>query len=129
MDLVDITKWVIRYGTQQDKERYRVVFKEIERLRNEVKKLKKQIQELSAPDLIPQPDKEKRVADLIEKTRNEIRKTQWQGESLPERLFAMKMNNQIDSELWNRTLKWNKLSLEKALELIAEFEKTKAQSS
>jgi len=112
-------EWLKRFGTQADKERFRPVYTEMEKLKKRVAELEKIHDQYMAPQMFAKPPTDKEILINIqkEKIRKEI-ETPWQSTPLKDRLKEMVKQNQVGSKLWNQTLQWNKLTEEKAMELI-----------
>lgn len=111
-------EWLRKYGTQADKERFRPVYQEMERLKKRVLELEKIHDKHMAPQMFkPIPtDKELLIQQQIEKRRLEARQ-EITFHPLKERLKKMIEENRTDSKEWQSALKWNRLTHEQAIEL------------
>lgn len=124
MNLKEVIEWIKKFGTQADKERFRIVFRELEKLKIENAKLKKTIAEMSQNSLLPDKEKEQRVRAMQQKIVNEVTRPDWVGETRDERLYSFKKNNSIGSKEWELALRYGRLTFEEAMQRINDFEKT-----
>jgi hypothetical protein len=113
--------WLKRFGTQQQKELFRPVYHELERLKKRVAELEKIHDQYMAPQMFkPTPtDKEILIQMQIEKRRLEAREP-IQFSPLKERLALMIKENKVGSKEWEKALKWSKGARELAEELLNE---------
>jgi len=112
-------EWLKRFGTQADRERFRPVYHELERLKKRVAELEKIHDRHMAPQMFkPVPtDKELLIQMQIEKRREELRQP-LQFSPLKERLALMIKENKVGSPEWEKALKWSKGARSLAEELL-----------
>lgn len=114
----EVFEWVRLFGTEQDKERYRVLYKHIAELEKKIKKLEAIHDKHMAPQFF---DKETAIQQQIEQNRIRMEENNKdQREPLKVRLKRLYKNEAIDSKEWNAICKWNRLSPEQAIKIATE---------
>jgi hypothetical protein len=122
-DLKPVWQWLARFGTEDDKKRFRPVYQYIQKLEAKIKKLEAIVDEQMAPQFFEKKtklqtelEKEALIKRSIENSMK-LKNESFNGESLKERLRQMILDNKTESSEWSRTLKWNKLSQKEAYEI------------
>jgi hypothetical protein len=122
-DLKEVWVWLNKFGTEDEKKRFRPVYQHIQKLESKIKKLEAIVDEQMAPQFFERKTKlqtELEKESLIKKSidNSMSRRTEsFNGESLKERLRQMILDNKLESEEWSRTLKWNKISEKEAYKI------------
>jgi len=113
--------WLKRFGTADLKTRFRPVYFYIQALEKRIAELEKIHDQHMAPQMFKKPlsDKELLVQIQIEKTRKMMSEPV-RSTPLKERLQNMIRENKVGTPEWEKTLKWNRLTEEKARELANE---------
>lgn len=84
----------------------------------QIKSLEEDLRKLRVSDMLTSKDHiEKRNAEIYQRVL-ERRPSEDVKEPLGRRLLDMFLNDKIGSEEWERTLRWNQLTFERAMEMI-----------
>jgi len=116
--------WLKRFGTKDQKDLFRPVYSYIQQLEKRIAELELMHDKHMAPQMFAKPltDKELLVQLQIEKTRKML-DSPIQRWPLKERLQNMIDENKVDSDEWNKTLKWNRLTNQAAFDIVNKNEK------
>jgi hypothetical protein len=111
--------WLKLYGTQQQKELFRPVYQYIQTLEKRVAVLEKMHDRHMAPQMFDKKtDGQLRIEMQIENTRKTIEASgEWKATPLKQRLKMMIEEGLVGSKEWELTLKYNRLTEEKAREI------------
>jgi CRP-like cAMP-binding protein len=109
-------EWLRKFGTKDDKERFRPVYIYIQTLERKLDKMQKEIDKLKAPSMFDKKLEAIEANTLLNMSR--LRETPKMYAPLSLRLKIMYENNQAGSQEWISTLKWNKLTEQEAMELV-----------
>jgi hypothetical protein len=112
----EVFEWVRLFGTEQDKEKYRVLYKHIVEQDKKIKKLEAIHDKHMAPQFF---DKETAIQQQIELNRKRLEEKD-SREPLKVRLKRLYKNEAIDSKEWNAICKWNRLTPEQAIKIATE---------
>lgn len=119
----EVWDWLKKFGTEDDRKRFRPVYTYIQYLETRLKKLEAIVDEQMSPQMFPKKtklDTEIEKKRLIEESikRSMSRKDEgFVGEPLKARLRRMLVNNQMETPEWAATLRWNNLTEDEAKEL------------
>lgn len=116
----EVFEWVKRFGTEEDKKRYRILWAEMQRMDKRIKELEAIHDRHMAPQMFDKVDaKESLVRLQIEKTRKELEKGKHvQKWSRKERLTGILERSGKGSKEWEQALRWGKLTDSMAMEII-----------
>tara|TARA_R110000868_G_scaffold377233_1_gene642531 strand:- start:134 stop:523 length:390 start_codon:yes stop_codon:yes gene_type:complete len=124
-DVKQVWEWLKRFGTEDEKKRLRPVAKYISELEHAVKRLEHDLAHLKQGKLIPQFNEAQFHIDPTA-----VKTCSWDPPPrvfapLAERLASMEYRGEIDSDNWERTLRYNSLTQEQALDLIKKYRESK----
>ena len=117
---IEVWQWLAKFGTEDDKKRFRPVYTYIQYLETRLKKLEGILDEQMSPQMFPKKtklDTEIEKKRLIEESikRSMSRKDEgFNGEPLKARLRRMLVDKQTETPEWAATLRWNNLTEDEA---------------
>jgi hypothetical protein len=116
----EVFEWVKRFGTEDDKKRYRILWAEMQKMDKRIKELEKIHDKHMAPQMFDKKsDKETLIQLQIEKTRKELERAKLTKKwTQKERLASILINSGKDSKEWAQALKWGRLTDTQAMLLI-----------
>jgi hypothetical protein len=120
---LEVWQWLKLYGSEEEKLRFRPVYKYIQTLEERIKKLEGLIDEHNAPQFFPvkskvtgEVEKQKLIQQSIENTAKITREKKVYT-PLKDRLRSFIVEEKTDTPEWALTLKWNNLTDKEAREL------------
>ena len=116
----DVFEWVKRFGTEDDKKKYRILWNEMQKMSKRIKELEAIHDRHMAPQMFDKhSDKEAQVRLQIEKNRKAIENSKLtQKWTQAERLTSILENSGKESREWAQALKWGRLTDVQAMALI-----------